>query len=696
MGVPGRRVWLALLCLPGLWLVDVLPGLAFNITTLHLGTLQGEGWNAEGVQLQINLLDDSHAGILLQAQTAQLPEPLGRLTGLQLECGSAEVTGVRLECRDALLRLQSREHGEQMIRARFSYRFTDRQLTFELAGIRLLGGQLAVRGEIADGGWHIRVEADRLSLPQLSTRLVAAGLDLPRLEGSGDIALTAHLQGKYAVLEQAGFSLRLQADSVTNAAGSLAGEELDITVAGDARTVTGGWRINLESSADRGRLYVEPLFVEVPGQAIVTSVQLDYQVNNRQVTLHSLEHHHPGNVALVARGRIGLENAPLLQDLQVELQEGLMTDFYGTYLRPWFAGTLVGDLDTTGHFAGELHWQQGKLGQVKLDLLDLSLNDREGRLDLNGLNGKLRWSADGAAEVSELHWKGGSVYRVGLGLADLRIEATGRKARLLEPARIQVLDGELQLETLELEIGEAAALRWQVDGILTPVSMRQLSVALGWPEFAGKLSGVIPAVRYDDGHLSVGGILLVRVFDGVITLEDVRLERPLGIIPRLHLDARITDLDLKALTGAFSFGRIEGRLEGRIDDLEMESWRPVAFDAAFATPAGDKSRHRISQRAVDNISSIGGGGVGGALSRSFLRFFEDFPYDQLGIRCRLENGICAMGGVAPAKAEGGYYLVKGRLLPPRLDVIGYADRVDWESLVAQIMAVTKQQNAVMQ
>jgi hypothetical protein len=145
------------------------------------------------------------------------------------------------------------------------------------------------------------------------------------------------------------------------------------------------------------------------------------------------------------------------------------------------------------------------------------------------------------------------------------------------------------------------------------------------------------------------------------------------------------------MTGAFSFGRIEGRLEGHIDDLEMESWRPVAFDAAFATPAGDKSRHRISQRAVDNISSIGGGGVGGALSRSFLRFFEDFPYDRLGIRCRLENGICDMGGVEPAASAGGYYLVKGRLLPPRLDVIGYADRVDWETLLAQILAVTRQQ-----
>jgi hypothetical protein len=53
-----------------------------------------------------------------------------------------------------------------------------------------------------------------------------------------------------------------------------------------------------------------------------------------------------------------------------------------------------------------------------------------------------------------------------------------------------------------------------------------------------------------------------------------------------------------------------------------------------------------------------------------------------------------MGGVAPATA--GYYLVKGRFIPPRLDVIGYADRVNWDTLIAQIMAVTGQQDMLVE
>ena len=93
------------------------------------------------------------------------------------------------------------------------------------------------------------------------------------------------------------------------------------------------------------------------------------------------------------------------------------------------------------------------------------------------------------------------------------------------------------------------------------------------------------------------------------------------------------------MTGAFSFGRITGRLSGAIDGLQLFNWTPVAFDARLYTPPDDRSKHRISQRAVENIGSIGGGGAGvtAALSSGFLRFFEDFNYDRLGLSCRLRE-----------------------------------------------------------
>jgi hypothetical protein len=148
------------------------------------------------------------------------------------------------------------------------------------------------------------------------------------------------------------------------------------------------------------------------------------------------------------------------------------------------------------------------------------------------------------------------------------------------------------------------------------------------------------------------------------------------------------------VTNTFSFGMITGRLSGRIEDLETFDWMPAAFDARFYTPPGDRSPHRISQRAVTNLSSIGGGsggGVAAALQGGFLKFFDDFGYDRLGLSCQLANDVCTMRGVE--NAAGGYYIVKGAGLP-RINVIGSQSRVAWTRLVQQLGAIMESEIVV--
>jgi hypothetical protein len=182
-----------------------------------------------------------------------------------------------------------------------------------------------------------------------------------------------------------------------------------------------------------------------------------------------------------------------------------------------------------------------------------------------------------------------------------------------------------------------------------------------------------------DRHLEIGGDLRVAAFGGELRVQGLRVDRPLGPLPVLQADISLRDLDLEQVTRTFTIGRIEGRLAGRIDDLELQDWRPVRFDAVLATPPGDRSRKRISQRAINSLSSLGG--LSGVLSRSAVRFFDEFGYARLGLRCRLRGAICELGGVE--KAPGGYYLVKGGGLP-RIDVIGHVTRVDWAELLARL------------
>jgi hypothetical protein len=156
----------------------------------------------------------------------------------------------------------------------------------------------------------------------------------------------------------------------------------------------------------------------------------------------------------------------------------------------------------------------------------------------------------------------------------------------------------------------------------------------------------------------------------------------LGRFPQFQADIALRDLNLALVTGTFEFGYISGRLGGEVNGLQLFDWRPVAFDARLATPPDYRGDRRITPRAVQNLSSLGGGsGVTSALSGGFLRIFKDFKYRQLGIACRLEQDVCQMGGVAPA--PGGYYLIEGAGLP-RINLIGSQGRVAWSKLLRQL------------
>jgi hypothetical protein len=672
--------------------VPTLRVFAVDGAVLHLGRVEGAGWHAGDVTAQIDWHALNRAAIVLQAGQAELPEPLGRLTDVRLECADASLTAEEISCSDGILSATSTVLGKQRIPVFFRRQWSDGRIEARLSGIRYAAGQFQLAIKYSDERWSLDLDGDRFSLQQLIRQAAAMGYAVPRLEGDGRLALTAQLQGSGARLTSAKVDARLHAATFSNVDGSIAGEDVDFHCVANIKPLAAGWRVALDLSGQGGAVYLEPLYVAVTAQPIHATAKFDWLQQRRQLLLHELDYQHPGSVTLSARGRFRLAAESPVESLDVEISAGSLPALYDTYLQPWLTETAAGRLDTSGQVRAQLQLREGVPAALSISLQDVSIEEREGLFGLEQLAGQLNWSNTRQPESSTLSWQAGNLYRVALGAAQVEMQSTGNNVRLVRPAHLPVLDGALQIDSFSLEHTENMPLRWEFDGILTPVSMKLLTEALGWPEFGGKLSGVIPLVSYADGDLAVDGVLLMRVFDGVVTLRDLQMTKPLGLVPRLRVDAAVDNIDLETLTRTFSFGRIEGRLDGRVDGLRMESWRPVAFDAEFATPIDDTSRHRISQKAVDNISNIGGSGLGGALSRSFLRFLKDFPYDRLGIRCKLVNGVCEMGGVEPAKQ--GYYLVKGRFIPPRLDVVGYADRVDWEKLVAQVIAVTGEQQAV--
>ena len=144
------------------------------------------------------------------------------------------------------------------------------------------------------------------------------------------------------------------------------------------------------------------------------------------------------------------------------------------------------------------------------------------------------------------------------------------------------------------------------------------------------------------------------------------------------------NLDLGELTRTYSFGNIEGKLDGDVKNMRLVNWKPVSLDASIQTSEG-KQLKKISQRAVENITALGGEGTAAALQRTFLRFFKEFNYEKIGLSCKLRQDVCEMGG-AESTATG-YVIVKGQGLPA-VNVNGYTQRISLSDLLDRIKRIT--------
>lgn len=339
-----------------------------------------------------------------------------------------------------------------------------------------------------------------------------------------------------------------------------------------------------------------------------------------------------------------------------------------------FAGSaFAGSLDAT--VAGNAE----RIDTLALEAADLTFADAQGVVVLSGLNGPLHWSAEGSAPPTALGWRTLSLQGVALGPAGLSGRVVDGVFEADQALRFAPFGGQLELYPFRVEPLAGSA---GFEARMASIDLAALSAQFGWPAFSGELSGTLPAATYRNDLFSSEGELRIGVFGGEVRVGALRWERPFSAAPSIAADIRIDDLDLEPLTGAFGFGAISGRLDGYIRGLRMLAGSPVAFDAFLHTDDDWKGRRRISQKAVNDIGSVGGG-VAAGLQQTVLSLFDTFGYRRIGLRCRLANNVCEMGGVEDL--GNGYVLIEGAGLP-RVTVNGYRRRVDWPVLVARLQA----------
>ena len=440
-----------------------------------------------------------------------------------------------------------------------------------------------------------------------------------------------------------------------------------------------------------GQGYADPIYADFSTHPLNLQAQWRLDMAASRLDLEALQLEQPGIGRLGLSGQWRLKQGRAGLDAVADIGALDLAPAAELYAKPFLAGSRMADVTARGQLRGRIALQSGAPRTVALELQEAGVNLTRLGLGADGLGGGLGWTADSAdAPPATLRWQALRVGKLESAPGQMQYQAGARDFRLTAPLRLGLLDGAVNVRQLELRGAGQPGMSAAFDADIEPIELARLCRAFGWPEFSGTLSGRLPGVKLENDLLSLDGALTARAFDGDIRIGDLRVIQPFGVLPRVAADIRLRNLDLQQVTSAFSFGRIEGRLNGDVSGLRLLGWRPVAMDARLYTPPDDRSRHRISQRAIDSISRAGGGPAG-LLQRSALRVFDDFAYDRIAWSCRLDNGVCIMDGLEPAK-NGGYVLVKGRLLP-RIDVVGFSRRVGWDTFLAQLKAAMAAEKA---
>ena len=474
--------------------------------------------------------------------------------------------------------------------------------------------------------------------------------------------------------------------TVQTKGGRFATEALTLNTRLEAQNNKGLWQWQSQSNFKGGALYIDPLYLEANGQPIALDAQGNWNNKDKRAEIKSASYKQATALALSGSAIVYYDKGVNVEKADVSLRSDDLQQLSALYLKPFFEQTALEGVSFAGKINADLSIVQDSLTALTATVNKLAVKDTAGRIKIEGGAGTINWSNDETFnQPSNFTWRQLQLYAMPIGASRLSFLSRASSFKLLEKTQLPFLGGEIAINQLGWQAKKQQEPEIYFAGGLNNVSLEQWSKALNWTPLSGTISGNIPRVEYSNKTLSLAGELNIKVFDGDIKVTKLASAGLFTDFPKFSSELEINNLDLDQLTGKFKFGGITGKLSGFVRQLTMENWHPVTFYAWLGTPDDDDSRHRISQKAVKNIASIGGGGASDILSRSFLSIFDTFGYDKIGLGCYLHDGVCQLMGVKATPQ--GYAIITGGGLP-RIDVIGYNPRLDWNVLMERLNRIS--------
>lgn len=338
-----------------------------------------------------------------------------------------------------------------------------------------------------------------------------------------------------------------------------------------------------------------------------------------------------------------------------------------------------GGSELSGQFAVEAQWLADTLNHLVFDFNDLYLLNQRRKLGAESLTGVINWQLT-ETKQSNLAWQSLELAGLPVQQAGAAFSLTGGDFILSGPHTFPVFDGAIDVTNWQMNDLFSDVMGLNMKANIRPISLRLITAKMGWPLMAGKISGIIPGMSMNDDVIEFEGALNLDVFEGQMVVDHLSMERLFGVAPVIAADVEFKAFDLSLLTETFGFGLITGKLNGFINGLRITNWKTDRLDAEVYTVKTKGIKQTISQRAIDNISSLGG--IQGAISKTFLRFFDDFRYSKIKLSCKLHNSVCEIGGMKNTSKQ--FTIVEGGGIP-NINIVGYVRSINWDEFISRLL-----------
>ena len=233
----------------------------------------------------------------------------------------------------------------------------------------------------------------------------------------------------------------------------------------------------------------------------------------------------------------------------------------------------------------------------------------------------------------------------------------GNTLEVAEPVTIPLFGGKVRLYGVQVDdvfFPRRYRLGVEVEG----VDLGRVTRTLTGREFPGLVDADFGPMTYADGRITSAGEAVVRVFGGELRARNVFAEN-IASSRRIGADITFTNINLEEVTRNIAIGKVTGIIQGSVKRLVMEYGQPASFALEIASVEAPGVDQRISVDAIQSISILGTG-AGHALNQGITRFFREYPYSRIGVRCVLTNDHFSVNGTIH---DGGKeYLVRRAFL----------------------------------